>query len=51
MKYLINVVKRPDERVFAQNIELNKSVIIVYVRKSSKTLVILFPLKAARDLN
>ena len=35
-----NAVKRPVERVFAQNFELNKSLIIVYVRNSSKTLVI-----------
>ena len=47
----MKVVKRPVETVFAQNIELNQSLIFVYVRKRSKTLVILFTLKAFRGLN
>ena len=39
----------PVETVFAQNIELNQSLIFVYVLKISKTLLILFSLKAVRE--
>ena len=53
ISYRLKAVKRPVETVFVQNIniELNRSLIFVYVRKSSKTLVVLFPLKAVRGLN
>lgn len=46
-----NSVEKPVEKVFVQNIELNQSLIFAYVHKSSKSLVILFPLKAVLGLN
>ena len=46
MSYRLNAVLRPAERIFAQDIAVNQSLIFLYVRKNSKTLVIFFPLKA-----
>ena len=51
MSHRLITVLRPAERIFEQDIALNQSLIFVYVRKSSKTLVILFPLKPVLGLN
>ena len=39
------------ERILAQNIELNQSLIFASACKSTKSLVVLFPLEKVRGVN